>query len=100
MQAFPLSDVKAFMGHADISTTMSYAHHVPQIDAADRLSRLVAAAESVPSSAAGFGTHSRHGFQSGEAAETETGSVTPWSEWARLDSNQGPTDYESAALTS
>lgn len=41
VQAFPLSDVKAFMGHADISTTMVYVHHVPQHDAADRLSRLV-----------------------------------------------------------
>lgn len=42
VQAFPLSDVKAFMGHADIDTTMIYVHHVPQLDAADRLSRLVA----------------------------------------------------------
>lgn len=45
VQAFPLSDVKAFMGHADISTTMIYVHHVPQIDAADRLSRLIADAD-------------------------------------------------------
>ncbi len=42
VQAFPLSDVKAYMGHADISTTMIYVHHVPQHDAADRLSRIVA----------------------------------------------------------
>jgi hypothetical protein len=27
------------MGHADISTTMVYVHHVPQHDAADRLDR-------------------------------------------------------------
>ena len=45
VQAFPLTDVKAFMGHADIQTTMIYVHHVPQHDAADRLSRLVAASE-------------------------------------------------------
>jgi integrase len=38
VQVFPLSDVKAFMGHADISTTMVYVHHVPQVDAAERLS--------------------------------------------------------------
>lgn len=25
------------MGHADIATTMIYVHHVPQIDAAERL---------------------------------------------------------------
>lgn len=42
VQAFPLSDVKAYMGHADIQTTMIYVHHVPQHDAADRLSRVVA----------------------------------------------------------
>jgi Phage integrase family len=42
VQAFPLSDVKAYMGHADISTTMVYVHRVPQHDAADRLGRVVA----------------------------------------------------------
>jgi integrase len=42
VQVFPLTDVKAYMGHADIATTMIYPHHVPQIDAADRMSRLVA----------------------------------------------------------
>ena len=41
VQVFPLSDVKAYMGHADIQTTMIYIHHVPQHDAAERLSRLV-----------------------------------------------------------
>jgi integrase len=43
VQAFPLTDVKAFMGHADIQTTMVYVHHVPQHDAADKLSRLLGA---------------------------------------------------------
>jgi integrase len=41
VQAFTLTDVKAFMGHADIQTTMVYVHHVPQHDAADKLSRLL-----------------------------------------------------------
>ena len=41
MQAFPLTDVKAFMGHADIQTTMIYVHHVPQHDAADKLTALL-----------------------------------------------------------
>ena len=31
------------MGHADIATTMIYVHHVPQNDAADKLSRLLEA---------------------------------------------------------
>jgi len=48
VQAFPLSDVKAFMGHADISTTMVYVHHVPQHDAAERLGNVVAQASGVP----------------------------------------------------
>ncbi len=38
VQVFPLSDVKAYMGHADIATTMIYVHHVPQVDAAEKLS--------------------------------------------------------------
>ena len=43
VQAFPLSDVKAMMGHADITTTMIYVHHVPQADAAARWSALLGA---------------------------------------------------------
>ena len=35
---FPLTDVKAYMGHVDVQTTMIYVHHVPQHDAADKLS--------------------------------------------------------------
>jgi integrase len=45
VQAFALSDVQAYMGHADIDTTMLYVHHTPQHDAAERLSRLVAGHE-------------------------------------------------------
>ena len=43
-QAFALSDVRVYMGHADIQTTMVYVHHVPQHDAADKLGSLVAKA--------------------------------------------------------
>ncbi|MFN8159740.1 MAG: site-specific integrase [Solirubrobacterales bacterium] len=42
VQVFPLSDVKAYMGHADIATTMIYVHHVPRVDAAKRLSAALA----------------------------------------------------------
>jgi len=45
VQAFPLSDVRAYMGHADIQTTMIYVHHVPQHDAAARLGRVVEGAD-------------------------------------------------------
>jgi hypothetical protein len=41
--------VKAFMGHADIQTTMVYVHHVPQAEAASKLSRLVAESSNVVS---------------------------------------------------
>jgi hypothetical protein len=44
VQEFALSDVKAYMCHADIATTMIYVHHVPQHDAADRLSARLARA--------------------------------------------------------
>ena len=46
VQAFPLTDVKAFMGHAYISTTMIYVHHVPQHDAAEKLSAVLRATSS------------------------------------------------------
>lgn len=52
VQVFPLTDVKAYMGHADIATTMIYVHHVPQIDAAEKLSAALRAASTVaPASA-------------------------------------------------
>ena len=35
------------MGHGDISATMVYVHHVPQVVAAERLSRMVAGEEFV-----------------------------------------------------
>jgi integrase len=41
VQVWPLADVRAYMGHADIHTTMIYAHHVPKTDAADRFSAFV-----------------------------------------------------------
>ena len=44
VQAFPLTDVKAYMGHADIATTMIYVHHVPRVDAARRLRDVIEAA--------------------------------------------------------
>jgi integrase len=43
VQVWPLVDVKAYMGHADVSTTMIYAHHVPKRNAADALTRFVEA---------------------------------------------------------
>jgi integrase len=94
VQAFPLTDVKAYMGHADISTTMIYVHHVPRVDAADRLSRLVAAAESAPHLRPVSGHDRDKVAEPVEASDTETGSVAELSYWARQDSNLGPTDYE------
>jgi hypothetical protein len=95
VQAFPLSDVKAYMGHADIATTMIYVHHVPQIDAADKLSDLVTAAQNPVSGHARDTTSEPDNAPAGEIVRFPAPS-----EWARVDSNHRPTDYESAALTS
>lgn len=40
-QVWPLVDVQAYMGHADIQTTMRYLHHVPRGDAAARFTEFV-----------------------------------------------------------
>lgn len=42
VQVWPVTDVQAYMGHADIKTTMRYVHHVPKHDAAERFSQFVA----------------------------------------------------------
>jgi hypothetical protein len=95
VQAFPLSDVKAYMGHADIATTMIYVHHVPQIDAADKLSKLVTAAQGPVSG------HIRDTVEDPEdAAEAEIVPFPARSRWARQDSNLGPTDYEKPTAVS
>jgi integrase len=39
----PLKEVQAYLGHADIATTMRYVHHVPRPDAARQLSEAFAA---------------------------------------------------------
>lgn len=44
VEAWPLHDVQAYMGHADIQTTMIYVHHQPKTAAADVLTRIVEAA--------------------------------------------------------
>ena len=64
-------------------------HHVPQIDAADKLSRLVTVAQNPVSG------HVRDTVtEPDETGEAEIVQFPAPSEWARLDSNQGPTDYE------
>lgn len=42
VRSFPLTDVKVWMGHADIQTTMIYVHSVPQHDAAAKLGAAMA----------------------------------------------------------
>jgi integrase len=44
VEAWSITDVQAYMGHANIQTTMIYVHHQPKAAAADRLSELVARA--------------------------------------------------------
>ena len=40
-QVYRISDVKAYMGHADLATTQRYIHHVPKHDAAAKLTALI-----------------------------------------------------------
>jgi hypothetical protein len=83
VQAFPLTDVKAYMGHADIQARMIYVHHVPQADAADKLSRVVAATRT--SCRCRF--RDTFGTQTPIATTRRTPKVQPiagLSKWARL----------------
>jgi integrase len=91
VQAFPLTDVKAFMGHADIRTTMIYAHHLPQHDAADRLTALLddRVRRTVDAQS-----------ESGGEADSEKPLDSGENECRRRDSNPRHADYDSAALTS
>ena len=91
VQAFPLTDVKAFMGHADIQTTMIYAHHVPQHDAADRLTALLEDRVRRTDNAR---------FESGGEGDSEKPLDSGENECRRRDSNPRHADYDSAALTS
>lgn len=47
VEAWPLHDVQAYMGHADIQTTMIYVHHQPKAAAANALTALVAKASGI-----------------------------------------------------
>jgi len=42
VQAFPITDVQGYLGHAHISTTMRYVHHAPGADHAARLQAVLA----------------------------------------------------------
>jgi len=48
VRVFPIADVMAYLGHAQIQTTMIYVHHVPRTDAADRLSQALRSQAEVP----------------------------------------------------
>ncbi len=69
VQVWPLVDVQSYMGHANINTTMIYAHHVPKQDAAKALTRLIGS--SVPLDAED-GSRS-----SGVAGEARTATTAP-----------------------
>ena len=95
MQAFPLTDVKAFMGHADIQTTMIYIHHVPQHDAAERLSKLLESELRVH-----LGARRVHARGPRRRTRTKKLPLCRGFRCRRQDSNLRHADYDSAALTS
>jgi integrase len=56
VQAFPITDVQGYLGHAHISTTMRYVHHTPGADDAARLEAVLSRNVSPPvSRTAAFG---------------------------------------------
>lgn len=48
VKAFPISDVQAMMGHADVKTTMRYVHHRPGADDARKLEAAFTPADPCP----------------------------------------------------
>jgi Phage integrase family len=88
VRTYPLSDVRAYMGHADIATTMIYVHNTPQHDAADRLSELIDGEVGC--------TPGARSETAAEHESEESGAEQEDSEWAGEDSGLRPTDYESA----
>jgi Phage integrase family len=90
VQAFSLTDVKAFMGHADIQTTMIYAHHVPQHDAADRLTRLL----ETPSPDRARRTVDARFENDEDSEEAESSPLHDEDECRRRDSNPRHADYD------
>jgi site-specific recombinase XerD len=82
VEAWPLHDVQAYMGHADIQSTMIYVHHRPKTAAADRLSQLV-------SRTVGDTLGTREPEAVHEVADLQG------VQWPGQDSNLRATDYES-----
>lgn len=56
---WPLNDLQAYMGHANIQTTMIYVHHVPKTTAAEELTRIVSGAQAAGE---GVGSEAETGF--------------------------------------
>jgi integrase len=81
VQTWPLHDVRAYMGHADIATTMIYVHHVPRVSAAAELTRLVEgqsanAAANETTRIAGQSTESPHGDNTQNGHESDSDAFT------------------------
>jgi integrase len=67
VRIYPLTDVQAYMGRADIQTTMLYVHHTPQHDAADKFDSYLATSEELATS----------GLPTGEFASQQEPSHAP-----------------------
>jgi integrase len=48
VRVWPLSDVQAYMGHADVDTTMQYVHHIPKTTAAREFSEAIERMKAAP----------------------------------------------------
>jgi integrase len=48
VRGFPVTDVREYMGHADLQTTQRYAHYTPRLDAAQILTHLFTTSDGDP----------------------------------------------------
>jgi hypothetical protein len=82
VEVWPLHDVQAYMGHADIQTTMIYVHHQPRASAADKLSQLVAQATEAETVSRNVSRNAENGAQLSAPESTEepvtTGFAAVW----------------------
>jgi integrase len=68
VRAFPLTDVMAYLGHSNVQTTMTYVHHLPKNDAADRLTDVLDSSLRTETGC----TSGAHGQPKGQDREPET----------------------------
>jgi integrase len=78
VKAWPISDVQAYMGHADIQTTMIYVHHQPRTAAAAELTKLIDAATSPGLGAAALDRSEQRGEDGAHGDSPQSAASWAW----------------------